>query len=51
MSHYLALTGRVETINELFRRYQEVTPEDVRRVAAGTFTPSNRTVVTLSNAR
>ena len=51
VSHYLALTGRVETINELFQRYQEVTPEDVRRVADRTFRPSNRTVVTLSNTR
>jgi zinc protease len=48
VAHYLSLTGRVESINELFRRYAEVTPADVQRVAKTTFVPVNETVVTLS---
>ncbi len=50
VSHYLGLTGQVGAINELFRRYQEVRPEDVTRLARETFRPSNSTVVTLSQA-
>ena len=48
VSHYLGLTGRVSTINELFRRYQEVRPQDVQRLARHTFQPARSTVVTLS---
>jgi zinc protease len=50
VSHYVGLTGRVETINELFRRYREVTAADVQRVAQRTFQPANSTVVTLSQS-
>jgi zinc protease len=48
VAHYLSLTGSVESINELFKRYAEVTPADVQRVAKATFVPTNETVVTLS---
>ena len=48
VAHYLSLTGSAESINDLFRRYAEVTPADVQRVARDTFEPSNETVVTLS---
>ena len=48
VSHYLSLTGSVATINELFRRYQEVTPADIERVARQTFRTENETVVTLA---
>ena len=47
VSHYVGLTGSVETINELFRRYQEIAPADVQRVARSTFRPDNETIVTL----
>ena len=50
VSHYIALTGSVETINELFERYQEITPADVQRVARQTFRPQNETRVTLSSS-
>jgi zinc protease len=48
VSHYLSLTGSVGTINDLFRRYQEVTPADIQRAAGRTFRPENETVVTLA---
>ena len=48
VAHYLSLTGSVESINDLFERYAEVTPADVRRIAKTTFVPGNETVVTLS---
>ncbi|MDQ3347920.1 MAG: insulinase family protein [Acidobacteriota bacterium] len=48
VSHYVGLTGRFESINELFRRYEQVTPDDVRGIARRTFEPRNSTVVTLA---
>lgn len=48
LSHYLGLTASIDTVNELFRRYQEVTPADVQRVAREVFRPANETLVTLS---
>jgi zinc protease len=48
VSHYTSLTGSVSTINELFRRYQDVTPADVQRVARQAFRTENETVVTLA---
>jgi zinc protease len=51
LSHYLSLTGSVATINEVFRRYQEVTPADIQRVAEQTFRTENETVVTLAQGK
>jgi zinc protease len=48
VAHYLSLTGSPDTINDLFRRYAEVTPADVQRVAREVFRMTNQTVVTLS---
>jgi zinc protease len=47
VSHYIGLTGSIDTINELFRRYGELTPADVQRVARNIFQPGNETMVTL----
>ena len=44
----IALTGDVDTLNELYAQYQKVTPQDIQRVARQVFTPQNETVVTLS---
>lgn len=43
----LSTTGRVDTINERFRAYAALTPEDLRRVAAKYFASTNQNVVTL----
>lgn len=51
VSHYLGLTGSVSTVNEVYRRYQEVTPADIQRVAKQTFRPENETIVTLAQGK
>jgi zinc protease len=47
VAEFLNLTGDPETINELYRRYAAVTPEEIQRVARETFKDTNRTVVEL----
>ncbi len=48
MGHYLQLTEDPETVNRVYRLYDSVTVDDIRRVATVYFPPSNRTVVTLT---
>jgi len=46
-SEFLALTGKLTTIDDTFALLSRVTVADVKRVAAKYFTPQNRTVVVL----
>jgi zinc protease len=46
-AQFVALTGRIESINSYFALFDKVTAADVRRVAQKYFQPTNRTVVTL----
>jgi zinc protease len=46
-SEFLALTGKLSTIDDTFALLSRVTVTDVKRVAAKYFTPQNRTVVVL----
>ena len=46
-AEFLALTGKLTTIDETFASLSQVTVADVKRVAAKYFTPQNRTVVVL----
>ena len=46
-SEFLALTGKLEAIDEAFALLSQVTVADVKRVAGKYFTPQNRTVVVL----
>jgi zinc protease len=46
-SEFLALTGKLEAIDEAFTLLSQVTVADVKRVAGKYFTPQNRTVVVL----
>lgn len=46
--HYLNLTGDIESINRVYKLYEEVTPQILQEVVAKYFKPENRTVVTLS---
>ena len=46
-SEFLALTGKLSTIDDTFALLSQVTVADVKRVAAKYFTPQNRTVVVL----
>ena len=48
VSDVIGRTGRVGSINELYDRYEALTPEDVQRVAKEVFAPRNLSVVTLS---
>jgi zinc protease len=43
----VAITGRPESINELYDAYDHLKPADLQRVADRYFKPSNETVVTL----
>ncbi len=47
LSGMLAITGDVQTLNQLYRRYNEVTPADVQRLAREVLVPSRETSVTL----
>jgi zinc protease len=45
----IAVTGRADSMNELYEAYNAVTPADLQRVAARYFSPKNRTIVTLES--
>ncbi len=45
----IAITGRPESINELYDAYEKLTPADLQRVAKKYFSPSNRTTVILES--
>jgi predicted Zn-dependent peptidase len=47
-STFLALTGKLASINAYFALFDKVKSADVKRVAAAYFTPTNRTVVTMT---
>jgi predicted Zn-dependent peptidase len=46
-AEFLALDGRLSSIDEYFSRLAQVKSTDVQRVARTYFTPQNRTTVTL----
>jgi len=47
LSAAIAVTGRPESINELYDAYDRLTPADVSRVAAQYFKPDNETAIIL----
>jgi zinc protease len=49
MGHYLQLTEDPETVNRVYRLYDAVTADDIRRLVTTYFPESNRTVVTLTS--
>ena len=48
LAPYILLRRTPDTINKVFALYQQVTPQDIRDVAAEYFTENNRTIVTLT---
>ncbi len=46
---YIALTGDPESLNKVYRLYDALTPEDMRRMAARYFIDAGELVVTLSH--
>ncbi|HEY4312362.1 MAG TPA: pitrilysin family protein [Pirellulales bacterium] len=47
LGSFLELTGDPDSLDQMYATYEQVTPEDVQRVAKQFFAPENRTVVTL----
>ena len=48
LAHYLQLTTDPETVNRVYRLYDDVSPEDIQNIATTYFPATNRTVVTLT---
>jgi len=48
LAPYVLLRRTPDTINKVFALYQQVTPEDIRAIAATYLTENNRTIVTLA---
>ncbi|MBL8209168.1 MAG: insulinase family protein [Bryobacterales bacterium] len=48
LAHYVALKRTPETINRLYERYAQVTPDDLLRIAKKYFVESERVTVTLA---
>ena len=48
LAPYVLLRRTPDTINKVFALYQQVTPEDIRTVAARYFVEKNRTIVSLA---
>jgi len=48
LSHYVMLTGNPESLNKLYALYNEVSAEDLRRVAKTYFLPKTLTIATIS---
>jgi len=51
VSDSIALTGRPDAMNERYAAYDRLTPDDLKRVAAKYFAPTNETVVTLESEK
>ncbi len=48
LAPYILLRRTPDTINKVFALYQQVTPQDIRSLAAKYLTETNRTIVTLA---
>jgi len=48
ISNYIQLTGDPESVNRVYRLYDQITPEDIMSVAKKYFTVNNRTTVILT---
>jgi zinc protease len=51
LGEFLQLTGNANSVNRLYETYNKVTAEDIQRVAGEFFVPTNRTIITLRQAR
>ena len=47
IGHYIMLTGDPESVNRVYRLYEQITPEDIMGVAKKYMTSTNRTTVIL----
>ncbi|MBI4719939.1 MAG: insulinase family protein [Chitinivibrionia bacterium] len=51
LADYIELTGNPRSVNEFYKRYEEVTPEDIRMLARRCLQESNCTEVTLTGVK
>jgi zinc protease len=49
LARFVAYERNVETLNEFYARFDEVTPADVRKIANAVFTDANRATLSISN--
>ncbi len=51
LAHFIQLTGDPASINELYRRYEEITPKDLQKLAQKYLRKSNCTEITLTGVK
>ena len=51
LARYVALTGGIECVNELYSEFDSITPQDIMNAAKKYYTADRRTVVLLKGAR
>ncbi|WP_422930588.1 M16 family metallopeptidase [Singulisphaera sp. PoT] len=51
VSQSLGVTGRPDSMNQLYAEYDNLTPADLQRVAARYFAPTNETIITLESEK
>jgi zinc protease len=51
LARYIAITGGIDVIEDLYATFDSITPEDIRDAAAACFVPAHRTIVTLRGSK
>ena len=51
LARFVALSGSIEVVEELYSRFQQITPEDIMAATRKYFVPEQRTVVVLTGAQ
>ena len=51
LARYVAVTGGIEAVDQLFKQIESITPQDIMKAAQKYFTPERRTVVVLKGAQ
>ena len=51
LARFVALTGGIDVVDQLYAAIEAVTPEDIMSAAKNYFTPERRTVVVLKGAQ
>jgi len=51
LARLVAITGGIEIIDELYKQFDTITPQDIMSAAKKYFTPERRTVVVLKGAQ
>ncbi len=51
LAHYVALTGGIDAVNQLYAMYETITPSDIQAAAKKFLTKERRTIVTLKGGQ